>query len=101
MKIKLNYTYAGFVPTTPELHICLYLSPLGELSFGVARSEFNIEEGKWQWNPELGQAFGNAPPMAYLTVEGKVDAVLAQLERDGYAVMGVEKNALFDTESGD
>lgn len=101
MKIKLNYTYAGFVPPSPQLHICLYLSPLGDLSFGVARSEYNIEEGKWQWNAELGQAFGDAPPMAYLTVEGDVNAVLAQLDRDGYAIMGMEKNTMFDAESGD
>lgn len=96
MKIRLNYTYGGFVPAKPELHICLYLGPLGELSFGVARSEYNMEEEKWQWNAELGQAFGNAPPMAYLTVEGSVDKVLEQLERDGYVVMGMEARSISD-----
>jgi hypothetical protein len=101
VRIKLNYTYGGFVPPSPQLHICLYLSPLGDLTFGVARSEYSLEEEKWQWNPELGQAFGNAPPMAYLTVEGDVEEVLKQLERDGYAVMAAEKSIVLDDESGD
>jgi hypothetical protein len=100
MKIRLDYTYGGFVPPSPQLHICLYLSPLGDLTFGVARSEYNMEEEKWQWNAELGQAFGNAPPLAYLTVAGSVEDVLKQLERDGYVVMGMEKNTMFEPSGG-
>lgn len=87
MQIKLNYTFEGYVPPRNELHFCLYLSPEGQLSFGIARSERNIETNKWEWNKEFGDAFNGAPPFAYMTVEGSVDTVIQQLKREGYTVL--------------
>lgn len=88
MQIRLTYTYEGFVPEYPSIHICLYLSLEGNLSFGIARSEFNIEENKWQWNKELGETHKGIPPFAYMEVEGDVESILTQLKKDGYAILG-------------
>lgn len=91
MRIKLDYTYEGFVPHENTLKFCLYLSPEGELSFGLARSEYNTELNVWQWNKEIGKGFHNIPPFAYMSVEGEVDDVLEQLKKAGYAVLGLQE----------
>lgn len=88
MQIKLIYTYEGFVPKEPSIHVCLYLSLEGNLSFGITRSEYNIEEERWEWNKELGATHKGIPPFAYLEVEGDINTILDQLKREGYAVLG-------------
>ena len=83
MNIRLNYTYNGTVPEKSGLYFCIYLDPSGEPMFGLARAERNILSGEWEWNPEIGKAFGGAAPFCYMEVQGSPDAILPAMETLG------------------
>lgn len=83
MRVRLNYTYSGFVPKKKGLYFCIYLDPSGNPTFGLARAEWNIITEAWEWNNELGKPFGGSPPFAYLEATGDPTTLVAELQKNG------------------
>jgi len=96
MHLRLNYTYTGKVPENKGLYFCIYIDPSGAPTFGLARSERNILTGKWEWNTEIGTAFGGAPPFCYMEVQGNPSDVIEELEEFGYVIMSTNLGSAED-----